>query len=84
LLIQLIHALRPSSQVLRYQVEHFLLTPADLQLVVTCRGDANRYDIGAAVEGAGLLGFVPEKLDRIPGVVLSMKSRLPSNVGRSL
>ena len=23
-------------------VEHFLLTPADLQLVLTCRGDANR------------------------------------------
>jgi hypothetical protein len=43
--VQLIHALRPSSQVLRYQVEHFLLTPADLQLVVTCRGDANRYDM---------------------------------------
>jgi len=30
------------------------------------------------------LGFVPEKLDRIPGLVLSIKSRLPSNVGRSL
>jgi Domain of unknown function (DUF4158) len=23
-------------------VEHFLLTPAELQLVLTCRGDANR------------------------------------------
>ena len=46
------------------------------------RRQSLRY--GAAVEGAGLLGFVPEKLDRIPGLVLSIKSRLPSNVGRSL
>jgi hypothetical protein len=53
-------------------------------LVVTCRGDANRYDMALLLKALAYLGFVPEKLDRIPGVVLSMKSRLPSNVGRSL
>jgi hypothetical protein len=43
------------------QVKHFLLTPADLQLVVTCRGDANRYDMALAVEGAGLPRFRPRE-----------------------
>jgi hypothetical protein len=35
-------------------VDHFLLTPADLQLALTCRGDANRLRYGAPAEGADL------------------------------
>ena len=52
-------------------VEHFLLTPADLQLVLTCRGDANRCGMAFQLKALTYLGYVPEKLDRMPGVVRS-------------
>ena len=85
MLIQLIHALRPSSQVLRYQVEHFLLTPADLRLLVTCRGDANRYDMALAVEGAGFPRFRPREAGSHSrrGIVDEVASAIKRWVGRS-
>ena len=52
-------------------VEHFLLTPADLQLVLTCRGDANRCGMALLLKALTYLGYVPEKLDRMPGEVRS-------------
>jgi Domain of unknown function (DUF4158) len=52
-------------------VEHFLLTPADLQLVLTCRGDANRCGMALLLKALAYLGYVPEKLDRMPGEVRS-------------
>jgi uncharacterized protein DUF4158 len=53
-------------------VEHFLLTPADLQLVLTCRGDANRCGIALLLKALAYLGYVPEKLDRMPGSTLGL------------
>jgi hypothetical protein len=52
-------------------VEHFLLTPAELQLVFTCRGDANRCGIALLLKALVYLGYVPEKLNSIPGEVRS-------------
>jgi TnpA family transposase len=52
-------------------VEHFLLTPADLQLVVTCRGDANRCGMALLLKALAYLGYVPEHLECIPGEVRS-------------
>ena len=50
-------------------VEHFLLTPADLQLVSTYRGDANRCGMALLLKALAYLGYFPEKLDRMPGKV---------------
>ena len=47
-------------------VEHFLLTPADLQLVLTCRGDANRCGMALLLKALTYLGYVPESLDSTP------------------
>ena len=47
-------------------VEHFLLTPADPQLVLTCRGDANRCGMALLLKALAYLGYFPEKLDRMP------------------
>ena len=52
-------------------VEHFLLTPADLQLVLTCRGDANRCGMALLLKAVAYLGYVPEHLEGIPGAVRS-------------
>ena len=52
-------------------VEHFLLTPADLQLVLTCRGDANRCGMALLLKALAYLGYVPEKLDCMPSEVRS-------------
>lgn len=52
-------------------VEHFLLTPAELQLVFTCRGDANRCGMALLLKALVYLGYVPEKLNSIPGEVRS-------------
>jgi hypothetical protein len=53
-------------------VEHFLLTPADLQLVVlTCRGDANRCGMALLLKALTYLGHVPVSLDRVPHEVRS-------------
>ncbi len=52
-------------------VEHFLLTPADLQLVLTCRGDANRCGMALLLKAVAYLGYVPEHLEGIPSAVRS-------------
>ena len=50
-------------------VEHFLLTPAELQLVLTCRGDANRCGMALLLKTISRLGFVPDPMPQIPGDV---------------
>ena len=53
-------------------VEHFLLTPADLQLVVlTCRGEANRCGMALLLKALTYLGYVPDSLDCVPHEVRS-------------
>ena len=53
-------------------VEHFLLTPADLQLVVlTCRGEANRCGMALLLKALTHLGYVPDSLDGVPPEVRS-------------
>jgi TnpA family transposase len=47
-------------------VEHFLLTPADLQLVLACRGEANRCGMALLLKALTYLGYVPHGLDQIP------------------
>jgi hypothetical protein len=47
-------------------VEHFLLTPADLQLVLACRGEANRCGKALLMKALTYLGYVPDGLDQIP------------------
>jgi hypothetical protein len=50
-------------------VEHFLLTPTDLQLVLTCRGEANRCGMALLLKALSYLGYVPDGLDQIPSEV---------------
>ena len=38
-------------------VEHFLLTPADLQLVLACRGEANRCGMALLLKALTYLGY---------------------------
>ncbi|MGO9916535.1 MAG: DUF4158 domain-containing protein [Isosphaeraceae bacterium] len=52
-------------------VEHFPLTPADLQLVLTCRGEANRCGIALLLKALTYLGYVPDSLDCVPHEVRS-------------
>jgi hypothetical protein len=47
-------------------VEHFLLTPADLQLVLACRGEANRCGMALLLKALPYLGYVLDGLDQIP------------------
>src|SRR5262245_40070866 len=47
-------------------VEHFLLTPADLQLIWTCRGEANRCGMALLLRALTYLGYVPDSLDSVP------------------
>jgi hypothetical protein len=47
-------------------VEHFLLTPADLQRVVlTCRGESNRCGMALLLKSLTYLGYVPDSLDSV-------------------
>ena len=43
-------------------VEHFLLAPAELQLVLTCRGDANRCGMALLLKTISHLGYVPDPM----------------------
>ncbi|HTD14651.1 MAG TPA: DUF4158 domain-containing protein [Chthoniobacterales bacterium] len=52
-------------------VEHFLLTPADLHLVLTCRGEANRCGMALLLKALTHLGYVPREPRCIPGEVRS-------------
>ena len=47
-------------------VEHFLLTPAELQLVLTCRGDAKRCGMALLLKTISHLGYVPDPTPQIP------------------
>ena len=47
-------------------IEHFLLTPAELQLVLTCRGDANRCGMALLLKTISHLGYVPDRMPQIP------------------
>jgi len=47
-------------------VEHFLLTPVELQLVLTCRGDANRCGMALLLKTISHLGYVPDPMPQIP------------------
>ena len=47
-------------------VEHFLLTPAELQLVLTCRGDANRCGMALLLKTISHLGYVPDPMPELP------------------
>jgi Domain of unknown function (DUF4158) len=42
-------------------VEHFLLTPADLQFVLAFRGDANRLGVALLLKVLPYLGYVPRR-----------------------
>ena len=50
-------------------VEHFLLTPAELQFVLALRGDANRCGAALLLKLLPYLGHVPEGLGQIPQAV---------------
>jgi Domain of unknown function (DUF4158) len=52
-------------------VEHFLLTPAELQLVLACRGDANRCGMALLLKTLSHLGYVPDPMPPIPEEVRS-------------
>jgi hypothetical protein len=52
-------------------VVHFLLTPADVQLVLGCRGDTNRCGMALLLKTLGYLGYVPDSLAQIPPQVRS-------------
>jgi hypothetical protein len=52
-------------------VEHFLLTPADLQLVWTCRGEANQCGMALLLKALTYLGYAPDSLDSVPHDVRS-------------
>ena len=47
-------------------VEHFLLTPAELQLVLNCRGDANRCGMALLLKTIAHLGYVPDPMPPDP------------------
>jgi len=47
-------------------VEHFLLTPADLQFVLAFRGDGNRCGAALLLKVLPYLGYVPEGFGQIP------------------
>jgi hypothetical protein len=47
-------------------VEHFLLTPADLQLVLACRGEANRCDMALLMKALNTSATSPMVSIRFP------------------
>lgn len=52
-------------------VEHFLLTPAELQLVLTCRGDTDRCGMALLLKTLSHLGYVPDPMPHVPDEVRS-------------
>lgn len=47
-------------------VEHFLLTPVEVQLVLTCWGDTNRCGMALLLKTLSHLGYVPDPMPSIP------------------
>jgi hypothetical protein len=59
-------------------VEHLLLTPADLQLVWACRGEANQCGMALPLKALTYLGYVPDSLDNVP---LEVRSFIAGQLG---
>jgi hypothetical protein len=47
-------------------IEHFLLTPGELDLILKCRGDANRCGMALLLKTLPHLGYVPDRREDIP------------------
>jgi len=50
-------------------IEHFLLTPAEIALVLSCRGDTNRCGMALLLKALPYLGYVPDGAGQIPPTV---------------
>jgi hypothetical protein len=55
--------------------ENFLLTPAELEFVRNCRGDANRQGMAILLKGLQYLGYFPESLQQVPGASSFLSSK---------
>ena len=58
-------------------VEHFLLTPADVQLVLSCRGDTDRCGMALLLKALGYLGYVPDSLEQTVRKMAGLDSVIP-------
>jgi hypothetical protein len=47
-------------------VEHFLLTPGELELVLKCRGNVNRCGMALLLKTLPHLGYLLGRLDEVP------------------
>ena len=47
-------------------IEHFLLTPGELELVLKCRGNVNRCGMALLLKTLPHLGYLPDRLDEVP------------------
>ena len=59
-------------------VEHFLLTPGELELVLKCRGNVNRCGMALLLKTLPHLGYLPGRLDEVPPEVRSLPITAPS------
>jgi hypothetical protein len=65
-------------------VEHFLLSPADLQFVFGCRMDANRCGMALLLKTLDYLGYIPGNFDEAPPEVCSFVAGLLRSIATSL
>jgi len=56
-------------------VEHFLLTPAEVEFVLSCRGEANRCGMALLLKALPHIGCFPDGFDQIPGEVRDFVAR---------
>ena len=56
-------------------VEHFLLTPAELALVLACRGDANRCGMALLLKALPYLGYAPPRLAALRAQIAAVPVR---------
>ena len=47
-------------------VEHFLLTPGELELVLKCRSNVNRCGMALLLKTLPHLGYLPGRFDEVP------------------
>jgi hypothetical protein len=59
-------------------VEHFLLTPAEHQLIAQCRGEVNHHGAAALLTSLRYLGYFPATLHEVPTDVKTFISRSSS------
>lgn len=50
-------------------VEHFLLSPADREVIDTCYGEVNRHGVAVLLKTVQYLGYFPDDLQQVPPVV---------------